>query len=518
MKKNILTLFLKELNIKHTDSFSSTLFEEHPYKYSLFGLSKMLSAYHIPNSGIKFKDKDVSKLDAPFIAHTGNDFVVVREIDSQTIDYFWNGKPMRSSIESFNKMWSGIVLVAEPDEQSIEPDYRKHRWQEILRTLQKSALWMLLSIGVLMLCVCQHLFLSLGLIMAFILNFLGIYIGCLLLMKQYHVESEYADRICSLFHQNDCNNVLESDAAKIGGLFSWSEIGLGYFISNMILIIGFPSLIPYLALVNICALPYTFWSVWYQYKVARQWCILCLIVQLLLWLLFFVHISMGHVQLPDMMITHLLIVGIVYLFPPLLINIVSATISKADKLQSVMQELNSLKNANEVFLALLKNQQHYEVSSFTSRIIFGNPKAELAITILTNPHCEPCAKMHKRVDRLLETAGNKLYVQYLFSSFSDELLDSNRFLISAYLHNYAEEAMRVYTDWFEKGKYNPEKYFEKFGFPADKAEVEAEMEKHNHWRRENHLSATPTILINGYQLPDKYKIEDLNFLTDINIS
>lgn len=31
------------------------------------------------------------------------------------------------------------------------------------------------------------------------------------------------------------------------------------------------------------------------------------------------------------------------------------------------------------------------------------------------------------------------------------------------------------------------------------------------------LTATPTILINGYQLSDKYKIEDLVSFTDIDI-
>lgn len=34
MHKNTLNLFLKELNIKHTNSYSSSLFEEHPNKYN----------------------------------------------------------------------------------------------------------------------------------------------------------------------------------------------------------------------------------------------------------------------------------------------------------------------------------------------------------------------------------------------------------------------------------------------------------------------------------------------------
>ena len=34
--------------------------------------------------------------------------------------------------------------------------------------------------------------------------------------------------------------------------------------------------------INILALPYTIFSVYYQWRVAKQWCVLCLVVQGLL--------------------------------------------------------------------------------------------------------------------------------------------------------------------------------------------------------------------------------------------
>lgn len=517
MRNNILSLFLKELKVKNTNSFSETLFEEHPYKYSLYGLSKMLSVYQIPNAGFKLREKNISRLTPPFIAHIGSDFVIVRKIDSKSIDYIWKGEQSHSPIETFNEVWSGVVLVAEPDEQSTEPDYKRHRTKEILRIIQRSILWLLLSAGVLLLCIHQNITHSFGLCALFVTNLAGLYISYLLLLKQSHTESEYADKICSLFHQTDCSNILESDAAKIGGVLSWSEVGLGYFISNITLLICYPSLISYLSIINICALPYTLWSVWYQYKIAKQWCVLCLLVQLLLWVLFTINISTGLIQQPDFLISHLFAVCIIYACPPLLINLLTSTITKANKLQSVTQELNSIKNTDEVFLAILKKQPYHTVDHSTSQIIFGNRKARLGITILTNPHCEPCAKMHKRVNKLLETAGDKLYVQYVFTSFNDSLQDSNRFLIGTYLHSGEKAAMKIYDDWFEKNKYKSKEVFEKAEFELNATDINAETEEHKKWKTENHLTATPTILINGYQLSDKYKIEDLVSFTDIDI-
>ena len=77
MAKNVFTTFLEAMKVKYTSSFSNKLFEEHPYKYTLYGLSQLLNSYHIDNVGVKISDKDINKLEPPFVAHIGTDFVVV---------------------------------------------------------------------------------------------------------------------------------------------------------------------------------------------------------------------------------------------------------------------------------------------------------------------------------------------------------------------------------------------------------------------------------------------------------
>lgn len=75
---NIFTVFLKQLNVKHTNSFANKLFNEHPDKYNLYGLSEMLTAYGIENAGFKVAQKGtICTATPPFIAFAGGDFVVV---------------------------------------------------------------------------------------------------------------------------------------------------------------------------------------------------------------------------------------------------------------------------------------------------------------------------------------------------------------------------------------------------------------------------------------------------------
>lgn len=150
-----------------------------------------------------------------------------------------------------------------------------------------------------------------GLVLLLLINSIGVYIGYLLVIKQLNIQSGYGDRICSLFKRSDCNNVLESDAAKLFGVFSWSEIGLGYFVTNVFFICLQPSYIPCLALINILGLPYTLWSIWYQKFRARQWCPLCLIVIILSWILFAINLISGFLFPSHITFLGLIITGFV---------------------------------------------------------------------------------------------------------------------------------------------------------------------------------------------------------------
>lgn len=59
MYNTIFTCFLKELGVKFTTSFSGKLFSEHPFKYSLFGISNLLTTDHVPSAGIKLNKGDM---------------------------------------------------------------------------------------------------------------------------------------------------------------------------------------------------------------------------------------------------------------------------------------------------------------------------------------------------------------------------------------------------------------------------------------------------------------------------
>lgn len=512
---NIFTLFLKQLNVKHTRHYSGKLFNEHPDKYNLLGLSDMLTTYGIENAGFKVEQKEtICTATLPFIAFAGGDFVLVEAINNQLIRYAWNGKRIEVGTNEFIKIWSGVVLMAQPNELSTEPDYQLHKRQENIRTLVYYTMVAAVAAVFLTACLATRIYAHLGMLVLLLLNIAGAYIGYLLLLKHLHVHRGYGDRICSLFKQTDCNYILESDAAKLFGIISWSEIGLGYFLSNIIVLLFFPQLLEWMTMVNLLALPYTIWSIWYQVVKANQWCPLCIAVQVLLWMLFVVNVSFGFIRVPVFDLWQIIIVACVYFIPLLLIYQIIPLFTNKQRIEEIKYEMNSIKANEKVFTALLEEQPHYEVSRRDSSVILGNPSSKLRVTVLTNPHCNPCARMHARIKEVLKL-NNQMQVQYILSSFSPDLEVSARYLIAVYLQKSPDEREHIYSEWFEKGKFDKERFFEKFPVKVDDVTVMDEFNRHKAWIAVSQLGATPTLLVNGSKLPDNYQIEDLKYFTDL---
>ncbi len=517
-EENIFLSFLRLLRVRYTSDFSQRYYEEHPYKNSMYGIKRMLKDYGIANEGLRLEPEyDLHRLPRPFIAHTGSGFVIVTDMDESQVNYLWQGKSITNSSEEFRKTWSGTVLVAETDDNSGEPGYTENRRKEIFEKLVSAtflSIWILLA-GLLLFQ--QQIWQTPGLLLSFLLNVAGIYIGYLLLKKQFHIQSRYGDKICSMFKKSDCNNILESPAAKLFGVISWSEIGLGYFISNILLILFTPQLIPWLALINVCSLPYPVWSVWYQKTKARQWCPLCLAVQIILVLIFVVNLIFGYITLPQISPENLLTLAILYLLPVSFIMLAVPSLQDRDKNKNVVYEMNSLKMKDEVFKATLKSQDYHEVSTLNSQIIWGNPDALIRVTVITNPYCQPCARMHNRLEKLLEVAENKLAIQYIFVAFNDELKKANNLLTTIYLNNIPEQSLEIFKEWYEYGKLHWDEFQQKYAYDTKTEKVLLEIEHHDLWIEQHKITATPTLLINGYVLPDNYKVEDLLYYTDLDI-
>ena len=436
-------------------------------------------------------------------------FILIKNITDKLVDFEWNGKRKSVSLGVFLEKWSGIILVAEVDENSIEPNYYKNKKKEELDKIQSVSLYVLLILMGGFLLVNSGLWKNInGITVALLL--LGICVCYLLLKKQLHIQSDYADKLCSVFAKSNCNDVLESRAARFG-IFTWSEIGLGYFVATIIIYLCMPFLIPYCAWLAVFALPYSLWSIGYQYLKAKNWCPMCLFVMTIFWLMFIVNLYIGNLSVFPAKWISFIGIGVLYLSMFLIVHKCVSVLADSLLKQQLESEISRIKLNKDVFTALLKKNKHYDVQKSTSQIMFGNKMAPNMITVLTNPYCGPCANMHIRIREFLKKVPNRYCIQYIFAPFDSTLYTSVKMLISSYLKDGATKSAELYDKWFKYGKYEERIFFQKEKLSQNES-VEEEFEKHKRWISESMLHTTPTILINGYVLPEEYKLEDLEWI------
>ena len=320
--------FLAHLGVPHTRDWSDKQFRNMTFK-SLYGFSHLLTEYGVKNEGVRLSDKaELAKLTAPFLAQLNNGvFVIVTGMDRHagTVAYDSVGKMQKIPLADFLNSWNGVALLAFPGEKSCEPDYGSHHLTEIVSSLVKYVLAAAALAIVAYFFVTRQLYLHLSTVLLTVFNGIGLYFSFLLVQKSLNIHTAASDRVCGVLEHGGCDSIMQLNVSKLFGVISWSEIGFGYFSISLITLLLFPHMWPALALCNVCCLPYTVWSIWYQKFRARHWCTLCVGVQTTLWLLFFCYLGGGWLKAASHLHLNFLILLAAYAVAVLSLNQLLAT-------------------------------------------------------------------------------------------------------------------------------------------------------------------------------------------------
>lgn len=509
---NIIDTMLDLLEVDHTKQYTNKVYNEHPHKNDMYGLYDILRGYGVKAIGVNFTKKDVSYLTFPCILHMQGNFVVASKFSEGKIHYNWNGRELELPFDDFNSVWTGNAIVIDGESDAIEPHIKEHKLKALTR--RTASMIFVLAIAYLFALVLHRNNSDIGIegYLLLSLDGIGLLAAILLMGKLLNKDSFYTDKVCSMFHQKDCNVVLESDKSSIFGI-SWSEIGFSYFCSHLLVIVAFPSAISTISILDVIVIVYPVWSIYYQWKVVRQWCVLCVSVQLIL--IAQAIIGFGYLirHNTSLMISSAMFFGSAFYALLFMVHKYIESCKEKEEKATTLQKLRALKAKPKVFHALIEDEKYNDVSENASSVLFGNPQASIKITILTNPHCNPCARMHKRIEKLLESKGDKLCIQYIFSAFNKQLESSNLFLIAAYQQLGEEKARQIYFEWYDGGKDNADDFISRFRqINVNDISVLKENQKHLAWKQDAGFMATPTILVNGYELPKEYNIEDIKIL------
>jgi len=526
---NVATCYLRELKIPVTATSLKEQLRENPYFPSLYSISNVFDRFFIDHTAFKMEKKNLDKVTPPFLAYlshqsTGKDFVLVTSVNEDEVKYISeNRKPKKIAKQELLQNFQGIVLKAVPDENSGEKDFViKHR-KEIAKG-NKLKLLIVCAAFIFFLTVFffLHSLPPADIVYGFVVlvtKTIGVAATILLLIYQIDKSNAFVKSICTVGKQTKCNAVLGSKASKIFGI-TWSEAGFFYFAATFSFLL-FPSInfsikVFVLSFASCIVAPYILFSVYYQWRVVRQWCVLCLTVQAvltaeLIWSIFYFLKPSSVIVLPSAFT--ILSAGYYLLIPAILWFVLKPLILKAKDKNVYKAAYKRLLYNHETFNYLLQQQATAPDGYQNIGITIGNPAAENTIIKVCNPYCGPCAKAHPVLEEIIHKNKN-VKLKLIFAASNDK--DDERGIVARHLLEINEKQNSALTkaldDWYLPNKKDYSAFAAKYPMNGEILKQEKQIELMREWCKEAEITHTPTLFINGRRLPEKYKIEELQYV------
>ena len=528
---NATIAFLQLQQVKVNSSTVNETLQNHPDWPGLLCVTDSLNKWNIPNGAGKIEPDKIDELPTPFLAYTNDrehPLVIVAAITETSVDCYEKNYNQATTItrEAFLKSWTGIYLIAETTAQSGEKAYQQNKKKAFIKALVPASFFIVLftlSLLFIYRAINENpnsiAFNALGVYLQYFILLAGVIVTALLLWYEVDKNNPVLQKVCTGIVKGNCSAILTGKQSKLFNWLSWSEVGFFYFSGSlMVLLFAGTSLtntVTLLAWLNILALPYTIFSVYYQWKVAKQWCVLCLAVQALL-LLGGINIFANNLLVSPLEFSAPLFIKffLLYLLPVLLWYAARPFILRLQEAKNTNREYLRIKFNTEIFETLLKKQKGITVAADGLGIDIGNPAATNTIIKVCNPYCGPCAKAHEKIEALLEHNDN-VKMKLIFTTPDKETHPSikpTRHLMAIAEDTHDQQKLKQsLDDWYLPDKKDYDLFAAKYPMNGELLQQGNKIEAMEKWCNEIKVAFTPTIFINGYQLPDAYDIEDLQY-------
>ncbi|MCF2491509.1 vitamin K epoxide reductase family protein [Dyadobacter sp. CY347] len=488
----------------------------HPEFPSVASISDALTEWQVPNMATRLNSVQLQDIPLPSLVYlnlNGGMLAPLKTVTEHSVEWLdtqrgWQKEPMFD----FEQKWNGITVLLEPSEKSGEIKYSEKSREQFVNKLRIPFLILgtvicLTSI----VCLNWNQLLSFGHFFEIFLGLklAGIVVGGLLLWQSLDGDNPFLQKICHLSNNSNCNGILQSKASKITSWLSWSEVGFLYFVGGLAamffaLMWANYSVIKFLASLSLVALPYTIYSVWYQGFVAKKWCVLCILIQVILWAESAIVLIYFREYESVWDLRTFTILSLAFLMPVLIWTAVKKPLIESGQLFDVGRELQKVKfNEHYIKAAFSDQPKMPPIFKDMQTVAIGNLDAPDIVTVVTNPLCSPCSQTHNEINQFLEYNTN-IRCQFVFTGPQKALEISSTFL------NPTIKNKKVLMDsWYHDIQQNSDTWITSHD---SKIQIDEQLRLHARWCEIAAVSETPTIYINGVKLPIAFRIRDLKVI------
>ncbi|MCW3467002.1 vitamin K epoxide reductase family protein [Chitinophaga nivalis] len=520
---------LKKLQVNVTHTGLSETLQRHVEYPSLLAIKDTLFEYGIESGAIEKGVHSYDAFETPFICSIQQEgwpiacFTLVTSTTAEHIEYLdpITEKPISIPVADFEQIDKHIILLldttAPRDEAHFVENSKKQRNHMLTKRVPVFLVLaaILLAGGyILSQPVGMQTWYGLGYLLS---AFLGLVVSSLLIWNEIDAHNPFIKEVCGGKSKKlSCNAVLSSSKASLMGI-SWSVWGFTFFATFFTTQVLFPANTSFMLMWSVLSLlvaPYILFSIYYQWKVVRQWCPLCLAVQAVL----AVNALMAVGCLPGTpafitaiapyTMAAILFTGLFFL---LLTNMAIPQLKDARDGKSYEKRWKKLRYNPEIFQALLDKSDRVTIPVDHLGIVVGNPQATHEIIKVCNPYCGPCSKVHPELEHIIKTNPD-VRIRIIFTATgedTDKRTPPVAHLLAIQQKYGHEKVQLALDDWYLAPHKDYEAFAQKYPMNGELQEQQEKIFAMRDWCNDMKIRATPTIYINGRELPDSYRVNEL---------
>jgi protein-disulfide isomerase len=124
----------------------------------------------------------------------------------------------------------------------------------------------------------------------------------------------------------------------------------------------------------------------------------------------------------------------------------------------------------------------------------------------------PCAKAHEQIKELLNN-NDDIQLQILFMSRPDEYKAPpiRHFLAITEFDNNKQTISQALDDWYFAEKKDYDAFAAKYPMNGELIKQDEKIEAMYEWCSKTEITFTPTLFVDGRQLPPLYSVDDLKY-------
>lgn len=358
-----------------------------------------------------------------------------------------------------------------------------------------------------------------------IIALIGCAVSWLILTKELGIQTNIADRICSLKSVSGCEAVLKFGAEKkFFGVWSWGDISFTYFSSLAFYYLYLMakagplsgSELSIVFILSVCSIIFIGYSLYIQIYRLRNICMLCLAVIAVLianvlttsMLVFWVGTFQIDLELIAAFFSILLITTFTWRkIKPLFID--------RKNLEKLSIRFLKMRRDPSVFESYLNRMPFSEINlpQQKDRLHYGNKSAPIQIIIACSPFCMPCSIAHHAIEKLTSLYPQSFGVSIRFSIPRGINHADQRHIAASEILKTANEGNveALIRDWYQSMDLDS---FKKLHACVNENLVGKEsaslaLQFYEEWTINAKIDGTPTFFINGRRLPKEYSWVEL---------